>query len=97
MLKHFLQIHYSFSGKNRNIPVCFLPLLPQAKTMCFNLIMRTATGNSLASVVPRVDLVDQNGISGLKVHQSSEPNGKLMIVWYVYRGTSSLLGARSIL
>lgn len=42
--------------------------------------MRPAGGNSLASLVPGVNLVDQNGISGLKVHQSLEPNGKLMVV-----------------
>lgn len=59
--------------------------------------MRSAAGNSLASLVPRVDLVDQNDISGLKVHQSLEPNGRLMIVWYVYGRTSSLSGVESIL
>lgn len=59
--------------------------------------MRPAAGNSLSSLVPRVDLVDQNSISGLKVHQSLELKRKLMVVWYVYRGTYSLLGVESIL
>jgi len=59
--------------------------------------MRPTAGISLASLVPGVDLVDQNDIAGLKVHQSLEPNGKLMIVWYVYRGISSLLGVKGIL